>query len=56
MRTEAGPKQLRMVGKGWQIRAALRSLARHPLTLEEWLKRQQRGRMIPTNRGRNPYF
>ncbi|MFC4078173.1 Z-ring formation inhibitor MciZ [Salinithrix halophila] len=37
---ETREKQLCIIGKGWQVRAALRQLAKHPLTLDEWLRRR----------------
>ncbi|GAB7386188.1 hypothetical protein BSNK01_00230 [Bacillaceae bacterium] len=39
MKTYYGPNRLRLVGKAWQIRAKLRRLARHPLTVKALLDR-----------------
>lgn len=45
MKTYIGPNQLRLVGKVWEIRAALRNLTQHPITLQEFLGRiEQAGR------------
>jgi hypothetical protein len=44
MRMNMGPHQLRIVGKGWQVRAILRQLSRHPITLHELLLRRQKSR------------
>ncbi|SDW55277.1 Protein of unknown function [Marininema mesophilum] len=40
MKTIMDEKHLCVVGKGWQVRAILRQMAKHPLTLEEWLARR----------------
>lgn len=39
MRIEWGDERLILVGKGWQIRAKLRQLAKHPLTVYDLLQR-----------------
>lgn len=44
MKVEMGEGRLRIVGKGWQVRAVLRKLSKHPLTLDEWLRRQRSNR------------
>ncbi|QDS34585.1 Z-ring formation inhibitor MciZ [Brevibacillus brevis] len=45
MKTYVGEKQLRMVGKAWEIKAALRSWSNKDLTLQEYLtKRANAGR------------
>ena len=46
------PRQLLMAGKGWQIRAQLRQLARTNLTLAEYLARINAATV--TNRARRP--
>lgn len=40
MKTYVGEKQLRMVGKAWEIKAALRSWSKKDLTLQEYLLRR----------------
>lgn len=40
MKMELGTESFVIVGKGWQIRALLRQLANHSLTVDEWLQRQ----------------
>ncbi|WP_429858406.1 Z-ring formation inhibitor MciZ [Brevibacillus reuszeri] len=45
MKTYVDEKQLRMVGKAWEIRAALRSWSKKDLSLQEYLARR-------TNTGR----
>jgi hypothetical protein len=40
MKTYVDEKQLRMVGKAWEIRAALRSWSNKELTLQEYLARR----------------
>ncbi|PRX39949.1 uncharacterized protein DUF3936 [Planifilum fimeticola] len=44
MKMEMGNGRLRIVGKAWQVRARLRQLASHSLTLSELLNRWERGR------------
>jgi len=46
------PTQLLMAGKGWEIRAYLRQLARTGLTLEEYLRRINA--LTAPNRSRRP--
>lgn len=41
MKVEMGERQLRIVGKGWQVQAWLRQYSRQQLTLDELLRRQQ---------------
>ncbi|TRY28055.1 Z-ring formation inhibitor MciZ [Brevibacillus sp. LEMMJ03] len=40
MKTYVSEKQLRMVGKVWEIRATLRSWSKKELTLQEYLARR----------------
>ncbi|WP_323958374.1 Z-ring formation inhibitor MciZ [Brevibacillus composti] len=42
MKTYVDEKQLRMVGKVWEIRATLRSWSKKELTLQEYLARRTR--------------
>ncbi|WP_322112061.1 Z-ring formation inhibitor MciZ [Brevibacillus ruminantium] len=42
MKTYVGEKQLRMVGKAWEIRATLRSWSKKDLTLQEYLARRSK--------------
>lgn len=45
MKTYVSPKQIRMVGKAWEIRATLRRWSDKQLTLQEYLERRaQAGR------------
>jgi len=44
MKMEMGNGRLRIVGKAWQVRACLRQLASHSLTLSELLTRRGRAR------------
>lgn len=44
MKTYTSPQHLRLVGKAWEIRATLRALTQHPITLQEFLERLDRGR------------
>lgn len=44
MKMEMGNGRLRIVGKAWQVRARLRQLASHSLTLSELLTRWDRSR------------
>ncbi|GAB6931849.1 Z-ring formation inhibitor MciZ [Calditerricola satsumensis] len=39
MKTYLSPRHLRLVGRAWEIRAALRSLAASDLTVREFLRR-----------------
>ncbi|MFC7441029.1 hypothetical protein [Laceyella putida] len=34
-------------GKGWQVRALLRQLAKHPLTVKQYVERKQRNHSSP---------
>ncbi|PTM58589.1 Z-ring formation inhibitor MciZ [Desmospora activa] len=38
MYIQTGPDRLRIVGKGWEVRAALRRWSSRSLTLTEWLQ------------------
>ncbi|QAV14358.1 Z-ring formation inhibitor MciZ [Brevibacillus agri] len=40
MKTYVSEKQLRMVGKAWEIKAALRSWSNKELTLQEYLTKR----------------
>lgn len=40
MKTYVDEKQIRMVGKAWEIRATLRSWSKKDLTLQEYLARR----------------
>lgn len=40
MKTYVGEKELRMVGKAWEIRAALRSWSNKDLTLQAYLAKR----------------
>ncbi|HBZ83263.1 MAG TPA: Z-ring formation inhibitor MciZ [Brevibacillus sp.] len=40
MKTYVSEKQLRMVGKAWEIKAALRSWSSKDLTLQEYLTKR----------------
>ncbi|MDH4615924.1 Z-ring formation inhibitor MciZ [Brevibacillus invocatus] len=40
MKTYVGEKHLRMVGKAWEIRAALRSWSKKDLTLQDYLAKR----------------
>lgn len=44
MKMELGNGRLRIVGKAWQVRARLRQLANHSLTLSELLTRWEKNR------------
>ncbi|MGC5324460.1 Z-ring formation inhibitor MciZ [Brevibacillus sp. SYSU BS000544] len=39
MKTYVDTNHLRLVGKAWEIRATLRRLSEHPITLQELLTR-----------------
>ncbi|WP_124727245.1 Z-ring formation inhibitor MciZ [Staphylospora marina] len=47
MKIDVDSHGLRVTGKAWQVRACLRSLATHPLTLKEYLNRRLK---TPKNR------
>ncbi|RNB68384.1 Z-ring formation inhibitor MciZ [Brevibacillus nitrificans] len=40
MKTYVSEKQLRLVGKAWEIKAALRSWSKKDLTLQAYLERR----------------
>jgi hypothetical protein len=41
MQISMSKQGLRVVGKAWQVQAQLRAWAEHPLTVAEFLSRQQ---------------
>lgn len=41
MKSSISENGFRLIGKGWQIRAHLRQLSQHPITVAEYLDRQQ---------------
>lgn len=47
MNIHTGPDRLRIVGKGWEVRAALRQWSSRSLTLAEWLERRERALRRP---------
>ncbi|MCS1350830.1 hypothetical protein [Mechercharimyces sp. CAU 1602] len=51
MRIETGSNQLRIIGKGWQVRAVLRQLAQHNLTVAQYIERINSSQTTVTTKG-----